>query len=114
MKDHLKRLLTPADDGRAFTDAVLHKASGTLHRRRAAAQAALASRPAWEWLAQWARPWLVAALAVVAAIAIYPSRPWAPRPAVFAIAPADSDVMITALLPVDMAIATATEVPQEY
>jgi len=113
MKDHLKRLLSPADDGHAFTDAVLHKASGALHRRRAAAQAALASRPAWEWLALWARPWVVATLAAIAAIAIYPSRPWASQPAVFAVAPADSDVMITALLPADMAIATATEVPKE-
>ena len=33
MKDELKRLLDPADDGRAFTDAVLFKASGALHRR---------------------------------------------------------------------------------
>jgi len=33
MKDELKRLLTPADDGRAFTDAVLLRASGALHRR---------------------------------------------------------------------------------
>ena len=113
MKDLLKNFLSPADDGRAFSDAVLHKASGALHRRRAAAQAALAGRPAWEWLAQWARPWVVTALAVLALIAIYPSRPWAPAPAAFAIAPADSDVMITALLPADMAVATATEVLQE-
>ena len=114
MKDHLKRFLTPADDGRAFTDAVLHKASGALHRRRTAAQAALASRPAWEWLAQWARPWVMASLVVLAVIAIYPSRPWAPQPvSTFAVSPADSDVMITALLPADMAVATATEVLQE-
>ena len=92
---------------------VRHKASGALHRRRAAAQAALAQRPAWEWLAQWARPWVMAALVVLAVLAIYPSRPWAPAPAAFAIAPADSDVMITALLPADMAIATATEALQE-
>lgn len=113
MKEYLKRFLSPADDGRAFTDAVLHKASGALHRRRAALEAALAQRPAWEWLAQWARPWVVTALVVLAAIAIYPSRPWAHAPAAFAIAPADSDVMIIALLPADMAVATATEVLQE-
>lgn len=113
MKEYLKNLLTPADDGRAFTDAVLLKASGALHRRRAAAQAAQAQRPAWEWLAQWARPWVVAALAVLAVIAIYPSRPWATTPASFATAPADSDVMAASLLPADMALATATDVPQE-
>ena len=113
MKDHLRDFLSPADDGRAFTDAVLHKASGALHRRRAAAESALAQRPAWEWLAQWARPWVVAALVVLAVIAGYPSRPWAPAPTALAIAPSDSDVMITALLPADMAVATTTEVLQE-
>jgi len=113
MREYLKSLLSPADDGRAFTDAVLHKASGALHRRRTAARAALAERPAWEWLAQWARPWVVAALVLLAAIAIYPTRPWAATPASFAVAPADSDVMNAALLPADMAIATATEAYQE-
>lgn len=113
MKEYLKSFLSPSDDGRAFTDAVLLKASGALHRRRAAAQAAQAQRPAWEWLAQWARPWVVAALAVLAVLAIYPSRPWAPAPVPFAVAPADSDVMNAALLPADMALATATDVVQE-
>lgn len=113
MKDYLKNLLTPADDGRAFTDAVLHQASGALHRRRAAAQAALASRPAWEWLAVWARPWVVAVLAALAIITIYPVMPWSSTPSAMAIAPADSDVMNAALLPADMAVATATEVLQE-
>jgi hypothetical protein len=113
VKEYLKNLLSPADDGRAFTDAVLLKASGALFRRRAAAQAALAQRPAWEWLAQWARPWVVAALAALAVVAIYPSRPWASAPASFAVAPADSDVMNAALLPADMAVATAPEVYPE-
>jgi len=113
VKDHLKDFLSPADDGRAFTDAVLHQASGALHRRRAAAEAALASRPAWEWLAQWARPWVVAALAVLAILAIYPSHPWAPAPASFASAPADSDIMAAALLPAELAVATTTDVLQE-
>lgn len=110
MNDQLKRLLTPDDDGRAFTEAVLFKATGALHRRRAAAEA---SAPAWQWLAQWARPWVMAALVVAAVLVLYPSRPWAPAPEAVAAAPADSDVMAAALMPSDMALATTTEVLQE-
>ena len=36
MDEHLKRFLTPADDGRGFTEAVLFRASGALARRRLA------------------------------------------------------------------------------
>ena len=75
MKDELKRLLDPADDGRAFTDAVLLRASGALYRRRAAAEA----RPnAWDVLERWARPWLVAALVVVVVAAALPLLERAP------------------------------------
>jgi hypothetical protein len=63
MKDELKRLLDPGDDGRAFTAAVLLRASGALYRRR---QAARAGAGAWQWLEAWARPWLVTALLALA------------------------------------------------
>ena len=53
MKDLLKTYLSPEDDGVAFTDAVLMRAAGALHRRRAAQPADSA---AWTWLAAWARP----------------------------------------------------------
>jgi hypothetical protein len=66
MKNELKRLLDPGDDGRAFTEAVLLRASGALYRRR---QAVEARAGAWQWLERWARPWLVAALLVLAVAA---------------------------------------------
>ncbi len=61
MNDLLKRHLSPSDDGRAFTDAVLLRAGGALHQRRAAADLRGES-PAWNTLAAWARPWLIAAI----------------------------------------------------
>jgi hypothetical protein len=61
MNDLLRRLLSPDDDGRAFTDAVLLRAAGALHERRAAAWTPGES-PAWSMLAAWARPWLIAAI----------------------------------------------------
>ncbi len=60
MSDLLKRHLSPEDDGSAFTDAVLLRAAGALHRRRAARETAT-SRP-WTSLEAWARPWIVAAI----------------------------------------------------
>ncbi len=60
MKDLLRMHLSPEDDGRAFTDAVLLRAAGALHRRRAAREEA--SSAAWTLLAAWARPWLIAAI----------------------------------------------------
>lgn len=110
MKDELKRLLDPADDGRAFTDAVLFKASGALHRRRTAAEA---SEPAWEWLARWARPWVVAALVAVAVIALYPFQPSGRTRAAAQAVPAASEVMSAALLPPEMAVAATTDAIQE-
>jgi hypothetical protein len=61
MNDLLKRFLSPDDDGRAFTDAVLLRAAGALHRRRAAA-ADTGRRLGWTWLEAWARPWIIAAI----------------------------------------------------
>jgi len=72
MDEHLKRLLTPDDDGRAFTEAVLFRASGALARRR---QAALEG-PTWSLLEIWARPWVIAALLMLALAVAIPTRPW--------------------------------------
>ncbi len=60
MNDLLRRHLEPDDDGRAFTDAVLLRAAGALHRRHAAHEAVV-MRP-WSALEAWARPWIIAAL----------------------------------------------------
>lgn len=64
MNDLLRRHLSPEDDGRAFTDAVLLRAAGALHRRRVAHETA--EDPAWAWLESWARPWIIAAIVGVA------------------------------------------------
>jgi len=78
MDDHLRGLLEPADDGRGFTEAVLFRAAGALARRRQA----LAEGPTWTLLEFWARPWLIAALLLLAIAIAMPSRPWgAPAPA---------------------------------
>lgn len=60
MNDLLRRHLEPDDDGRAFTDAVLLRAAGALHRRRAAHEPP-AAQP-WAALEAWARPWIIAAI----------------------------------------------------
>jgi hypothetical protein len=60
MNELLKQHLGPDDDGRAFTAAVLLRAAGELHRRRAAPEQG--EHPTWRWLEAWARPWLVAAI----------------------------------------------------
>ena len=49
MDEHLKRFLTPADDGHAFAEAVLFRASGALARRRLA----VAEGPTWSLLEVW-------------------------------------------------------------
>jgi hypothetical protein len=78
MNDLLKGLLSPDDDGRAFADAVLLRAAGALHRRRATAEAA--GSLAWAWLAAWARPWIIAAIVGLAlAIALPGLRRGAPE-----------------------------------
>lgn len=72
MDRHLHEHLSPTDDGRGFTEAVLLRASGALARRRAAA----AEGPTWSLLELWARPWLIAALLLLALAVAIPSRPW--------------------------------------
>lgn len=99
MKDLLRTLLTPADDGRAFTDAVLLRASGALHRRR---HAEPASEPVWSLLERWARPWVVAALLLLAVAAVVPT--WAPA-APAAIPTVDS--ALASVMPAEVAAATA-------
>jgi hypothetical protein len=70
MNATLKRLLEPPDDGRAFTEAVLLRATGALHRRRAAHEGADALP--WTALEAWARPWIIAALVALALVMALP------------------------------------------
>jgi hypothetical protein len=77
MNDLLRRHLSPDDDGRAFTEAVLLRAAGALHRRRASR--ARSDGPAWVTLEAWARPWLVAAI-VGLALAIAVPELWHQAP----------------------------------
>lgn len=72
MDRHLHEHLTPGDDGRGFAEAVLLRASGALARRRAA----VTEGPTWSLLEFWARPWLIAALLLLALAVAIPSRPW--------------------------------------
>ena len=111
MNEELRKHLTPDDDGRAFTDAVMLRAAGALHRRRAAAEGA--QQPAWDWLASWARPWVVASLIAIALITMIPFRTPSNPPRTASAASADSEAMVASLLPADMALATATEAIQE-
>lgn len=71
LNEHLKSLLTPADDGQGFTDAVLLKASGALARRRAAAESPAGDT--WMWLERWARPWVLGMLAALALLVVLPA-----------------------------------------
>jgi hypothetical protein len=112
MNEELKKQLTPDDDGRAFTDAVMLRAAGALHRRRAAAEAL--AQPAWDWLALWARPWVVASLIAIAGITIiFPVRSVANPPSTATAVSADSEAMVASLLPADMALASSAEAIQE-
>jgi len=70
MNDLLRRHLEPEDDGRAFTEAVLLRAAGALHRRRAAGESA-AALP-WTALEAWARPWIIAAIVGLALVMALP------------------------------------------
>jgi hypothetical protein len=72
MDTHLHEHLSPRDDGRGFAEAVLFRASGALARRRVAAT----EGPTWSLLEFWARPWLIAALFLIALAVAIPSRPW--------------------------------------
>ena len=70
MNELLRRHLEPDDDGHAFTEAVLLRAAGALHRRRAAHEGA-AALP-WTALEAWARPWIVAAIVGAALLLAVP------------------------------------------
>ena len=109
MKNQLEHL-GPDDDGRAFTDAVLLRAAGALHRRRTAAAT---QRPALDWLALWARPWVVAALVLIAVVSMIPSHPWSSSGGADAAGPVTNEAMVASLLPADMAMAVATEAAPE-
>lgn len=99
MKDLLRRHLTPDDDGRAFVEAVLFRASGALYRRRAATVAAL---PAWGWLERWARPWVLALLFLLAFATLLPLRRPAPVEQAAADAEARAEALLTAAQPEDV------------
>lgn len=109
MKNWLKHLLTPDDDGRAFTDAVLLRAAGALHRRRTPAPADL---PALDWLARWARPWVMATLVLITALAIIPAMPFARGSHAVASALREADAMDASLVPLDMVVATSAELQE--
>ncbi len=98
MNDQLKRLLDPGDDGRAFRDAVLLKASGALYRRRMAADT---RSNAWDWLERWARPWVVAALVIVAVAAAVPLLRHAPAAGI-AVEPVAEASLLAAPQPEDL------------
>ena len=85
MDEHLKRFLTPADDGHGFAEAVLFRASGALAQRRLA----VAEGPTWSLLEVWARPWLIAALLLLSLGIAIPARPWSSQ----ATASADTTLM---------------------
>jgi hypothetical protein len=105
MKDELRNLLTPADDGRPFTEAVMLRAAGALARRRAAAEQ---TATPWAWLERWARPWLVAVLVVLAVAALVPAAPQPRTPQVAAGDTATNDEM-AALVPDEMAASALRE-----
>lgn len=102
MNDELRHLLDSGDDGRAFTAAVMLRASGALHRRRR--EGGVPSR-AFDWLETWARPWIVAALLVVAfAAAVLPFLPTAgaataaePAEAQLLAAPEPEDMLVVSI-----------------
>jgi hypothetical protein len=104
MKDELRRVLDPGDDGRAFTDAVLLRASGALYRRRRAADV---QAGALDWLAAWARPWLVTAvLALACAAAVLPLLPGGGANASAVTAEPAEAAMLAAPQPEDMLVVT--------
>ncbi len=91
MDRHLHEHLSPTDDGRGFTEAVLLRASGALARRRAAAT----EGPTWSLLEFWARPWLIAALLLLALAVAIPSRPWSPAAAAAAVDNSPAGMLLT-------------------
>ena len=100
MKDRLREHLTPRDDGRAFVDAVLLRASGALYRRLR--QAGASPAPAWGWLARWARPWVVALLILAAGLALYPTYRPASRVELSPETEARAEALVVAAQPEDV------------
>lgn len=103
MDEHLKRYLTPDDDGRGFTEAVLFRASGALARRRRAVE----EGPTWSLLEVWARPWVIAALLLLAFAVVVPSRPWSPEPTTAADAGLAVDALVGATNDSDVVLSVA-------
>ena len=103
MDEHLKRYLTPGDDGRAFTEAVLFRASGALAQRRQAAD----EGPTWSLLEFWARPWVIAALVLLAIAVAVPSHPWTPEPTTAADAGLAVDALVGAASDSDVVLSVA-------
>jgi len=107
MKDELRELLTPADDGRGFTEAVLMRASGALHRRR---QHAEGDAEVIGWLGSWARPWLIAALVILAVLGVLPALPPAGVPPQTVTL---TDEVEGSVLPPEVVAVAAPEPPRE-
>lgn len=103
MDEHLKRYLSPGDDGLAFTEAVLFRASGALARRRQAT----ADGPTWSLLEIWARPWVIAAVLLLALAVVVPSRPWGPEPAATADAGLSADALLGSANDSDVVLSVA-------
>ena len=103
MDEHLKRHLAPGDDGRAFTEAVLFRAAGALARRRQAVD----EGPTWSLLEFWARPWLIAALLLLAFAMVVPSHPWSPEPTTAADAGLAVDALVGAGNDTDVVLSVA-------
>jgi hypothetical protein len=103
MDEHLKRYLAPGDDGLAFTEAVLFRASGALARRRQA----VVEGPTWSLLEIWARPWVIAAVLLLAFAVVVPSRPWGPEPAAAADAGLSADALLGSANDSDVVLSVA-------
>jgi len=103
MDEHLKRHLAPGDDGRAFNEAVLFRAAGALARRRQATD----EGPTWSLLEVWARPWLIAALLLLAVALVVPSRPWSVQPAATAEASVTADALLGAATDSEVVLSVA-------
>jgi hypothetical protein len=103
MDEHLKRYLAPGDDGLAFTEAVLFRASGALARRRQAA----AEGPTWSLLEIWARPWVIAVVLLLAFAIVVPSRPWSVPPTATADAGLTADALLGAATDSEVVLSVA-------
>lgn len=103
MDEHLKRYLAPGDDGLAFMEAVLFRASGALARRRQA----VAEGPTWSLLEIWARPWVIAAVLLLALAVVVPSSPWSVPPTATADAGLTADALLGAATDSEVVLSVA-------